>query len=64
MPHVLPTLAGAMHARAACRCRYSNLTFMPPTILPEDCQWPHGPNGPQPGLIPALLGYITLVNSR
>ncbi len=43
--------------------RYSNLHHLPPTVLPDKCTWPHQ-TGPQPGIIPALLGYITLVNSR
>lgn len=36
---------------------------MPATPLPEACPWPR-PAPPSRGLVPALLGYITLINSR
>jgi hypothetical protein len=44
-------------------CRYSNLPFMPPTPLPEGCNWPYG-TGPYQGLVPALMAYMALINSR
>jgi hypothetical protein len=49
-------------------CSWSNLPFMPSTPLPEHVCWPHADGGagagPLPGLVPAMLGYLTLVNSR
>ena len=36
---------------------------MPSVPLPENCQWPKA-TPPSDGLVPSILSYITLINSR
>lgn len=55
---------GACRAATAARARRkSNLCHMPSLPLPEGCAWPKA-TPPSDGLVPALLAYITLINSR
>jgi hypothetical protein len=37
---------------------------MPPTPLPEGLTWPGKSGQPSPGLVPSILAYIQLVNTR
>jgi hypothetical protein len=44
--------------------RFSNLPCMPPTPLPEGLAWPGKSGAPSPGLVPSILAYIQLINTR